>query len=166
MDAASGASRGGTHAWMLANLFAAGFLPEIWTPDAGTGCKRRLTAGRYQVARHRARIKNEVHDILHADAPSVARRGTGGDRPAFARIRSARRGPVLDRVIAAIGRSKGGMTTKIVALTDALGNPLVSAFAYRDNHHRLTEPLAIAPQTVTSGVSAKRPRRFGYAQPA
>ncbi|MGO9419608.1 hypothetical protein [Roseiarcus sp.] len=35
MDAASGASRGGTHAWMLANLFAAGFLPEIWTLTQG-----------------------------------------------------------------------------------------------------------------------------------
>jgi len=50
----------------LANLFAAGFLPEIWTPDAETERKRRLTARRYQVVRHRTRIKNEVHSILHA----------------------------------------------------------------------------------------------------
>jgi transposase len=50
----------------LANLFAAGFLPEIWTPDAETERKRRLTARRYQVVRHRTRIKNEVHAILHA----------------------------------------------------------------------------------------------------
>jgi transposase len=39
----------------LANLFAAGFLPEIWTPDAQTERKRRLTARRYQVVRHRTR---------------------------------------------------------------------------------------------------------------
>ena len=50
----------------LANLFAAGFPPEIWTPDAETERKRRLTARRYQVVRHRTRIKNEVHAILHA----------------------------------------------------------------------------------------------------
>ena len=50
----------------LASLFAAGFLPEIWTPDAATERKRRLTARRYQVVRHRTRIKNEVHGILHA----------------------------------------------------------------------------------------------------
>ena len=50
----------------LASLFAAGFLPEIWTPDAETERKRRLTARRYQVVRHRTRIKNEVHSILHA----------------------------------------------------------------------------------------------------
>jgi transposase len=45
----------------LASLRAAGFLPEIWTPDATTERKRRLTARRYQVVRHRTRIKNEVH---------------------------------------------------------------------------------------------------------
>ena len=50
----------------LANLFAAGYLPEIWTPDVETERKRRLTARRYQVVRHRTRIKNEVHSILHA----------------------------------------------------------------------------------------------------
>jgi transposase len=50
----------------LASLFAAGFLPEIWTPDGETERRRRLTARRYQIVRHRTRIKNEVHAILHA----------------------------------------------------------------------------------------------------
>ncbi|WP_425414949.1 IS110 family transposase [Rubellimicrobium mesophilum] len=50
----------------LASLYAAGFLPEIWTPDPQTERLRRLTARRYQVVRHRTRIKNEVHAILHA----------------------------------------------------------------------------------------------------
>ena len=50
----------------LASLHAAGFLPEIWTPDPRTERMRRLTARRYQVVRHRTRIKNEVHAILHA----------------------------------------------------------------------------------------------------
>lgn len=50
----------------LASLYAAGYLPEIWTPDAATERKRRLAARRYQVVRHRTRIKNEVHSILHA----------------------------------------------------------------------------------------------------
>jgi transposase len=49
----------------LASLLAAGYLPEIWTPDAETERKRRLTARRYQIVRHRTRIKNEVHAILH-----------------------------------------------------------------------------------------------------
>ena len=44
----------------LASLFAAGYLPEVWTPDAETERKRRLTARRYQIVRHRTRIKNEV----------------------------------------------------------------------------------------------------------
>jgi hypothetical protein len=50
----------------LASLYAAGYLPEIWTPDAATERMRRLVARRYQVVRRRTRIKNEVHAILHA----------------------------------------------------------------------------------------------------
>lgn len=50
----------------LASLYAAGYLPEIWTPDADTERMRRLVARRYQVVRHRTRLKNEVHAILHA----------------------------------------------------------------------------------------------------
>jgi hypothetical protein len=50
----------------LANLYAAGYLPEIWTPDARTERMRRLVGRRYQVVRHRTRIKNEVHAILYA----------------------------------------------------------------------------------------------------
>ena len=50
----------------LASLHAAGYLPEIWTPDAATERLRRLVARRYQIVRHRTRIKNEVHAILHA----------------------------------------------------------------------------------------------------
>jgi transposase len=48
----------------LASLHAAGYLPEIWTPDEATERLRRLVARRYQVVRHRTRIKNEVHAIL------------------------------------------------------------------------------------------------------
>ena len=50
----------------LASLRAARFLPEIWLPDTGTECRRRLVARRNQVVRHRTRIKNEVHAIPHA----------------------------------------------------------------------------------------------------
>lgn len=50
----------------LASLYAAGYLPEIWTPNAATERLRRLVARRYQIVRHRTRIKNEVHGILNA----------------------------------------------------------------------------------------------------
>ncbi len=50
----------------LANLYAASYLPEIWTPDAATERLRRLVARRYQIVRHRTRVKNEVHAILAA----------------------------------------------------------------------------------------------------
>lgn len=48
----------------LASLHAAGYLPEIWTPHAITERERRLATRRYQVMRHRTRLKNEVHAIL------------------------------------------------------------------------------------------------------
>ncbi|WFU39972.1 transposase [Bradyrhizobium sp. CB82] len=50
----------------LASLQATGYLPQIWTPDAETERKRRLVARRYQIVRHRTRLKHEVHSILHA----------------------------------------------------------------------------------------------------
>jgi transposase len=53
-------------AGVLASLRAADFLPEIWLPDPATKRLRRLVARRNQVVRHRTRIKNEVHAILHA----------------------------------------------------------------------------------------------------
>jgi len=52
-------------AGVLASLRAADFLPEVWLPDADTERLRRLVARRNQVVRHRTRIKNEVHAILH-----------------------------------------------------------------------------------------------------
>jgi len=53
-------------AGVLASLQAAGFLPSIWTPPPEVERRRRLVARRDQVVRHRTRIKNEVHAILHA----------------------------------------------------------------------------------------------------
>jgi transposase len=53
-------------AGVQASLRAAGFLPEVWLPDADTELRRRLVARRNQVVRHRTRIKNEVHSILQA----------------------------------------------------------------------------------------------------
>jgi transposase len=53
-------------AGVLVQLRAADFLPEVWLPDPATERLRRLVARRNQVVRHRTRIKNEVHAILHA----------------------------------------------------------------------------------------------------
>ncbi|MGH7190233.1 MAG: IS110 family transposase [Acetobacteraceae bacterium] len=53
-------------AGVLASLRAANFLPEVWLRGAGTERMRRQVARRNQVVRHRTRIKNKVHAILHA----------------------------------------------------------------------------------------------------
>jgi transposase len=48
----------------LARLLAAGFLPEVWTPDERTRVLRRRIARRAQLVRQRTREKNQVHAIL------------------------------------------------------------------------------------------------------
>jgi transposase len=51
---------------VLASLHAAGFLPEVWLPDAETERRRRLVARRNQIVRQRTWVKKETHAILAA----------------------------------------------------------------------------------------------------
>src|SRR5712691_1609905 len=48
----------------LAQLLAAGFLPEVWTPDERTRALRRRISRRAQLVRQRTREKNQIHAIL------------------------------------------------------------------------------------------------------
>jgi class 3 adenylate cyclase/tetratricopeptide (TPR) repeat protein len=50
---------------VLIQLYASGFLPEVWMPDKGTEALRRQVARRAQIVRHRTRLKNQIHAILH-----------------------------------------------------------------------------------------------------
>lgn len=50
----------------LARLYASGFLPEVWVPDAGTAALRREVTRREQIVRQRSRLKTMTHSILHA----------------------------------------------------------------------------------------------------
>jgi transposase len=51
---------------VLAKLYASGFLPEVWVPDAATLALRRQVARRTQLIRQRVRLKNLIQSILHA----------------------------------------------------------------------------------------------------
>lgn len=53
-------------ATVLAKLYASGFLPEVWVPDARTQALRRQVTRRMQVVRQRARLKTIIQSILHA----------------------------------------------------------------------------------------------------
>lgn len=53
-------------AGILAQLHASGFLPTVWMPDADTEALRRQVSRRTQLVRHRTRLKNEMHSVLHA----------------------------------------------------------------------------------------------------
>jgi len=53
-------------ATVLARLYASGFLPEVWAPDARTMSLRRQVTRRNQVVRQRVRLKTMIQAILHA----------------------------------------------------------------------------------------------------
>lgn len=51
---------------VLAQLYASGFLPEVWMPDERTLALRRQIARRSQLVPQRTRLKNEIHAVLIA----------------------------------------------------------------------------------------------------
>lgn len=51
---------------VLARLYAAGFLPEVWGPDEKTLARRRQVTRRNQLVSSRVRLKVIVQSILHA----------------------------------------------------------------------------------------------------
>jgi transposase len=103
----------------LAKLLAAGFLPEVWTPDEQTRVLRRRISRRAQLVRQRTREKNQVHAILirnlKQSPPTTDLFGVAGRRwlaaqqlPADERemVEACLRGiDFLDREVAAIERA-------------------------------------------------------------
>jgi transposase len=55
-----------TDAGALAQLYASGFLPEVWIGDEATQALRRQVTRRNQIVRQRSRLKNIIQSILHA----------------------------------------------------------------------------------------------------
>jgi transposase len=53
-------------AGVLAQLYASGYLPEVWIPDGATQALRRQVTRRNQIVRQRTRLKNIIQSILHA----------------------------------------------------------------------------------------------------
>ncbi len=53
-------------AGVLAQLYASGFLPEVWIPDEPTQALRRQVTRRNQIVRQRYRLKNVIQSILHS----------------------------------------------------------------------------------------------------
>lgn len=51
---------------ILTQLYASGFLPEVWIPDEATQAMRRQVSRRAQIVRQRTRLKNEIHAVLAA----------------------------------------------------------------------------------------------------
>ena len=52
-------------AGVLAQLYASGFLPEVWVADEPTQALRRQVTRRNQIERQRSRLKNIIQSILH-----------------------------------------------------------------------------------------------------
>lgn len=65
----------------LAQLLAADFVPEVWTPDAETRRLRREVAGRAALVRQRTQVRNRIHAVLHrclVDSPVTDLFGSAG----------------------------------------------------------------------------------------
>jgi transposase len=103
----------------LARLLAAGFLPEVWTPDEQTRVLRRRISRRAQLVRQRTREKNQLHAILIRNlkgrSPATDLFGVAGRRWLAAQrlpvderemVEACLRGiDFLDREVAAIDRA-------------------------------------------------------------
>jgi transposase len=90
---------------VLAQLYASGFLPEVWIPDEPTQALRRQVTRRNQIVRQRSRLKNIIQSILQPSDPLLpARRSVRGERadmafpPGLARGRTACRRTASARV--------------------------------------------------------------------
>ncbi|WIW55444.1 IS110 family transposase [Mesorhizobium mediterraneum] len=51
---------------VLAQLYASGFLPEVWIADEPTQALRRQVTRRNQIVRQRSRLKTVIQSILHS----------------------------------------------------------------------------------------------------
>ena len=58
---------------VLAQLYASGFLPEVWIADGPTQALRRQVTRRNQIVRQRSRLKNIIQSILHAHLIRLSR---------------------------------------------------------------------------------------------
>lgn len=62
---------------VLAKLYAAGFLPEVWSPDAATQARRRQVTRRTQLVKSLVRLKAIVQSMPHTRiSPRAARMPT------------------------------------------------------------------------------------------
>jgi transposase len=124
----------------LAKLLAAGFLPEVWTPDEQTRVLCRRISRRAQLVRQRTREKYQVHAILIRNlkqrSPATDLFGAAGRRwlaaqqlPADERemVEACLRGiDFLDREVAAIDRALAELVLASVELRRLLTLPGVN----------------------------------------
>ncbi|XYJ86658.1 transposase [Cupriavidus necator] len=60
---------------ILAQLYASGFLPEVWIPDETTQAMRRQVSRRAQIVRQRTRLRDDIH--------ATSDRAVSRDRPVW-----------------------------------------------------------------------------------
>jgi transposase len=95
---------------ILARLYAAGFLPEVWAPDDDTLRRRRLITERTGVLEHMVRIKSRIHAILHGNLiPKYDGHlfGKAGQRWLAAQPVPPEERAILDRLVSELERVVG-----------------------------------------------------------
>jgi len=115
----------------LAKLLAAGFLPEVWTPDERTRVLRRRISRRAQLVRQRTREKNQVHAILIRNlkgrSPAADLFGVAGRR-----WLAAQQLPVDEReMVEACLRGIDFLDAEVVAIDRALAKLVLGSLELR-----------------------------------
>jgi transposase len=134
---------------VLAKLYASGFLPEVWMPDAKTLALRRQVARRTQLVRQRVRLKNLIQSILHAHlippCPHGNLTGISGRKWLARQALPADERQAVDRHLSQIDQIEQSL--KIVEADIAL-------HALKDPLIRRLMTLPGVDMTVASGVAA------------
>jgi transposase len=115
----------------LVKLLAAGFLPEVWTPDERTRVLRRRISRRAQLVRQRTREKNQVHAILIRNlkgrSPAADLFGVAGRR-----WLAAQQLPVDEReMVEACLRGIDFLDAEVVAIDQALAKLVLGSAELR-----------------------------------
>src|SRR4051794_12463798 len=150
----------------LAKLLAAGFLPEVWTPDERTRVLRRRISRRAQLVRQRTREKNQVHAILIRNlkgrSPAADLFGVAGRRWLAAQqlpvderemVEACLRGiDFLDREVAAVDRALAELVLGSPELRRLLTLPGVNFDVRRfPTARQLVSYLGLDPRVRQSG---------------
>jgi transposase len=147
-------------AGVLAQLYADGFLPEVWILDEPTQALRRQVTRRNQIVRQRSRLKNIIQSILHGHLiPACPHADLCGPKGRAWLVEQAV--PEDERLaVERLLREFDRLGEDLAALDRAIGEVMIDSPAVRRlltiTGINVTGPPASPPQSATCAPKAGR----------